>query len=96
MSGKFWILLGLIGQSGFSARFVLQWIYSEYKRRSAVPLAFWYASIFGGILLLGYAIHRRDPVFITGQAGGLLVYVRNLQMRLRESREKAPASTDVG
>jgi lipid-A-disaccharide synthase-like uncharacterized protein len=86
MSASLWLVLGFIGQAVFVGRFVLQWIYSEYKRRSVVPLAFWYASLIGGALLLLYAIHKRDPVFIVGQAGGFLVYARNLQWRLRERR----------
>jgi lipid-A-disaccharide synthase-like uncharacterized protein len=62
----------------FSARFLVQIVASERARRSVVPEAFWYLSIFGGTLLLAYAIHRQDPVFILGQAFGLIVYLRNL------------------
>lgn len=81
-----WLVIGMTGQTIFSARFLLQWIYSEYKRQSAIPMIFWYASILGGATLLGYAIHKQDPVFIIGQAGGVLIYLRNLQMRLRENK----------
>jgi lipid-A-disaccharide synthase-like uncharacterized protein len=49
-------------------------------------MIFWYASIIGGATLLGYAIHKQDPVFIIGQTGGVLIYLRNLQMRLRENK----------
>lgn len=83
-ASSIWLGLGIAGQVLFSMRFLLQWLYSELKRRSAFPMAFWYLSIVGGALLLGYAIYRRDPVFIVGQAGGLLIYARNLQWRLRE------------
>ncbi|MEO6967300.1 MAG: lipid-A-disaccharide synthase N-terminal domain-containing protein [Rhodanobacteraceae bacterium] len=92
MSGTYWLALGLVGQTIFSARFVLQWLYSEHKRQSAIPMAFWYASIIGGAILLGYAIHIRDPVFITGQAGGVLIYLRNLQLRLRETKVRKNGS----
>ena len=88
-SNAIWLVLGLVGQAIFVGRFVLQWLYSEYRKRSEVPLAFWYASLLGGGILLLYAIYRRDPVFIVGQAGGFLVYLRNLQWRLRERREMA-------
>jgi lipid-A-disaccharide synthase-like uncharacterized protein len=81
-----WLVIGMTGQTIFSARFLLQWIYSEYKRQSAIPMIFWYASILGGATLLGYAIHKQDPVFIIGQTGGVLIYLRNLQMRLRENK----------
>jgi lipid-A-disaccharide synthase-like uncharacterized protein len=87
-----WLVFGLVGQIIFTARFLLQWVYSEYKRRSAFPMAFWYASVFGGLILFCYACHKADPVFITGQTGGLLIYLRNLQLRLREKREQARAA----
>jgi len=75
---KGWLLLGFLGQAMFSGRFIVQWIASERKRASVVPTAFWWLSIAGGALLLGYALHRGDPVFIVGQTAGLAVYVRNL------------------
>jgi len=81
-----WLLVGVIGQTVFTSRFVLQWVYSERRGYSAIPLVFWYASLVGAALLLGYAIHLRDPVFIAGQSGGLLIYLRNLQLRWREAR----------
>jgi lipid-A-disaccharide synthase-like uncharacterized protein len=87
-----WLALGLIGQTVFSGRFLLQWLYSEYKRRSVIPMAFWYASIIGALLLLCYACYKKDPVFIVGQASGLLIYVRNLQMRKRDKKEPAVES----
>ncbi len=73
-----WLVIGFLGQLFFSARFILQWIYSEIKKRSIIPTSFWYFSILGGVVLLAYAIHRKDPVFIAGQSAGLLIYVRNL------------------
>lgn len=82
-----WIGIGLAGQLLFSARFIVQWIYSEKYGRSLIPLAFWYLSIGGGAVLLAYAIYRKDPVFILGQAFGLLVYLRNLHLIYRERRK---------
>jgi lipid-A-disaccharide synthase-like uncharacterized protein len=73
-----WLTVGLLGQALFSARFFVQWIASERRKRSIVPAAFWYFSVGGGITLLAYAIYRRDPVFIIGQGAGLFVYARNL------------------
>ena len=73
-----WLGVGLLGQSLFSARFLVQWIASERRRRSVVPEAFWYFSLAGGLTLLAYAIYRLDPVFIIGQFAGLFVYARNL------------------
>ena len=73
-----WIVVGFAAQALFSARFLVQIVASERARRSIVPDAFWYLSIVGGALLLAYAVHRQDPVFILGQAFGLVVYLRNL------------------
>jgi len=84
MSSYGWLTLGLIGQCIFSARFVVQWIYSERRHRSTMPMTFWYLSVAGGAILLGYAVYQRDPVFIAGQTGGLAIYLRNIQLRLRE------------
>jgi len=84
-----WLAIGFLGQALFSMRFLIQWIYSERKKRSVIPLAFWYFSLAGGITLLSYAIYRRDPVFILGQATGVFIYTRNLQLIARERRTKA-------
>jgi len=80
----FWLILGLIGQGLFSARFVIQWLASERAHRSVVPTLFWVFSILGSTVLLIYAVHRRDPVFILGQSLGLLIYGRNLYLIWRE------------
>ena len=79
-----WVLLGFVAQAMFTMRFVVQWIASEREGRSVIPLAFWFFSIGGGVLLLGYALYRRDPVFIVGQAFGVFVYLRNLYFVLRD------------
>jgi len=80
----FYMCIGFLGQLLFSARFLIQWIASERKGRSVVPLAFWIFSIMGSSLLLWYAIYRRDPVFILGQSAGLFIYLRNLHLIHRE------------
>ncbi|KDD66682.1 lipid-A-disaccharide synthase-like uncharacterized protein [Pseudomonas sp. BT76 TE3572] len=86
-----WLAIGFAGQLAFTGRFALQWLYSEYKKRSVIPVGFWYLSIVGSALLLAYAIYREDPVFIVGQSFGFIVYLRNLQLiakyRERESHE---------
>lgn len=87
-NSSFWIAVGLVGQILFTSRFLVQWIASERARRSLVPAAFWWLSLGGGATLLAYAIWRRDPVFILGQAGGLVVYLRNLVL-IRRAGEAA-------
>jgi lipid-A-disaccharide synthase-like uncharacterized protein len=85
------ILIGYVAQAMFAMRFVVQWIASERAGRSVVPTAFWVFSIGGGIMLLGYALYRKDPVFIIGQAFGVFVYLRNLQFVIRSDGQGAPA-----
>lgn len=72
------VIVGFAGQGLFAMRFILQWLSSEGQGRSVIPLAFWYFSIGGGSVLLLYAIWRQDPVIISGQGLGLLIYFRNL------------------
>ena len=76
----FWLVLGFFAQFLFSMRFIVQWIASERQKKSVVPVQFWYFSIGGSLLLLIYAIHRKDPVFILGQSMGLFIYFRNLML----------------
>ncbi len=81
-----WLVVGFLGQALFSARFIVQWVASERKKRSVIPVMFWYFSILGGTTLLVYSIHKQDPVFIFGQGGGLLIYCRNLYLIVRYHR----------
>ncbi len=73
-----WLAVGFAGQAMFTMRFVVQWIASERKKQSTIPLAFWYFSLMGGVILFSYALYRRDPVFILGQSFGIFIYLRNL------------------
>jgi lipid-A-disaccharide synthase-like uncharacterized protein len=84
-----WVVLGLVAQAFFTMRFIVQWIASERARKSVVPVAFWFFSIGGGSLLLVYALYRRDPVFIAGQALGLVVYLRNLYFIILTGRQSS-------
>jgi lipid-A-disaccharide synthase-like uncharacterized protein len=86
-----WVILGFVAQFMFTMRFVVQWIASERARRSVLPVAFWFFSVGGGVLLLVYAIYRKDPVFIAGQAFGLVIYARNLWLIFMESRRRTTA-----
>ena len=86
-----WVAFGLAGQFFFFMRFFIQWIASERRRQSVVPLAFWYFSIGGGAALLVYACYKQDIVFILGQGGGLLIYVRNLMLIYRHAKTVPPA-----
>ena len=92
-SNYFWMAVGFIGPILFSMRFFVQWIASEKKKASVVPVSFWYYSIAGGAVLLVYAIHQKDPVFIAGQGLGVVIYLRNLY--LIHSRPKKDALSKI-
>ncbi|MEX3016052.1 lipid-A-disaccharide synthase N-terminal domain-containing protein [Gymnodinialimonas hymeniacidonis] len=87
-----WVTLGFVAQAIFASRFIVQWIASERAGRSYVPIAFWYLSISGGLLMLAYAIYRADPVFILGQSTGVIVYARNLMLIRRSQKADAAAA----
>lgn len=84
-----WLLIGFLGQGIFTARFLVQWLASEKKKDSVVPVAFWWLSMGGGLTLLAYAIYREDPVIIAGQSLGVFIYVRNLMLVGKGKRRAA-------
>ena len=76
-----WLLIyGSMGQIIFTLRFVYQWIYSKRKDESLLPIGFWIISLFGSLIIVSYAIYRKDPVLILGQSTGLLAYSRNIYL----------------
>ena len=93
---QFWLVVGLAAQLMFTGRFVVQWIASEKKGMSYIPVSFWWLSVVGGGLLLCYAIYRRDPVFILGQLTGQIVYTRNLILiSRRRSQERCDEAASI-
>jgi lipid-A-disaccharide synthase-like uncharacterized protein len=87
-----WITIGFIAQFLFSMRFIVQWLATERARASIIPETFWYFSCAGGVLLLAYALYRMDPVFIVGQAAGLVIYARNIYFIWLGKRAASPAN----
>jgi lipid-A-disaccharide synthase-like uncharacterized protein len=93
MTGEqFWLSVGFLAQAFFSMRFIVQWLVSERRRHSVIPIAFWVLSVCGGLTLLTYALHRRDPVFAAGELVGTLIYLRNLQFARRARSRREPAA----
>lgn len=84
-----WIAVGFAGQALFTFRMVLQWYVSEKEKRSVIPVAFWWGSLFGGILLFVYFVWRKDIVGIVGQSTGIFVYARNLVLIHRRTASAA-------
>lgn len=105
--GDFWffeklrnplVLFGLLGQCVFMLRFVVQWLASEKRGRSYVPVAFWYFSLGGGLMLLTYGIAVQDPVWVLGQSLGIGIYSRNLyliQSRAWRRRRRAAEAAEM-
>ncbi len=91
-----WVAIGFLAQALFTMRFLVQWIASERAGKSVVPRAFWLFSIGGGLLLLIYAVYRKDPVFIVGQSLGVFIYLRNLYFVMRERRSDGRQTADDG
>ena len=89
-----WVIVGFVGQAAFFMRFLIQWIASEKRSESFIPIYFWYLSIGGGVILLIYAIHIGDPVFTLGQSCGLIVYIRNL-MLIYKNKRKATQNQEI-
>jgi lipid-A-disaccharide synthase-like uncharacterized protein len=92
LSAWFWYTLGGLGQAVFAARFLLQWVVSERRGQSVIPVPFWWFSIAGSLIVLAYAIWRKDPIFILGQSTGCIVYVRNLLLLHRRKGDSARPS----
>lgn len=86
LAGVLWVVMGLLGQALFSGRMILQWIVSERRKRSVVPVGFWWMSLAGASMLLVYFIWRRDIVGVLGQSTGWIIYTRNLYLIYRERR----------
>jgi lipid-A-disaccharide synthase-like uncharacterized protein len=91
MQDPFWASIGLLGQLFFGGRFILQWIVSEHKGESIVPVAFWYLSVVGSLMLLGYSVHIRNPIFILGFSLNTLIYLRNLHLIYRMPKNNLSA-----
>lgn len=88
----FWLILGFFGQAMFTMRFLVQWIASERKKESVIPVSFWYFSLTGGLIVLFYAIHRMDPVFILAYLPGNFIYLRNLWF-IYKKRKTSPSAS---
>lgn len=81
---NFFMALGLLGQGMFSMRFIVQWIASEKAGKSVIPFSFWLFSFGGSLLLFIYAVYKKDPVFILGQAPNIFIYSRNIWLIRKE------------
>jgi len=88
-----WHIVGFLGLAAFSARFLIQWIASERRKESVIPVAFWHLSIVGSLLLLAYALRQRDPVFILSYLFNCGIYLRNLYFIRHSRRSGTPART---
>lgn len=87
----FWLLvLGIVSQLVFTFRFIYQWLYSEQKKVSTLPMGFWLLSLVGALLILSYAFFRKDPVLFAGHGLGAIIYARNLVL-IHKDNVKSPS-----
>lgn len=84
-----WLCIGLVGQTLFMMRFIVQWVHSERHKQSLIPISFWYFSLIGGLTVLAYGFHKAEPVIILGQLPGTVVYARNLILIRRSKKTSA-------
>jgi lipid-A-disaccharide synthase-like uncharacterized protein len=91
-----WATTALVGQVIFGGRFILQWIVSEYRKRSHVPTAFWFMSLVGSLILLSYSIHIKNPVFMLGFSLNTLIYLRNLHLIYKHSQKRLETVLEKG
>ncbi len=89
-----WATTALVGQVFFGGRFILQWIVSEYKKKSHVPTAFWYISLVGSLILLAYSIHIKNPIFMLGFSLNTLIYLRNIHLIYKHSKKNEITSIE--
>ncbi len=78
------VIFGILSQLIFTMRFIVQWLDSEKHKQSQLPLSFWFMSLIGAVLILIYAIFRSDWVLIIGHCFGMIIYLRNIQLYLKE------------
>ena len=86
----FWLIFGFVGQAMFTMRFIVQWVASERRKESVIPVAFWYFSMAGGLILLAYAIRQMDPVFIAAYLLNPIIYFRNLYFIYKKKGHSSP------
>ena len=91
-----WATTALVGQLIFAGRFVLQWLVSEYKKKSHVPTAFWYISLVGGIIMLVYSVHIKNPIFMLGFSLNTLIYMRNIHLIYNHAKRNVVTATEEG
>lgn len=89
--GILWTVFGTTGGLIFYGRFYVQWIVSERKGRSVIPIAFWYMSSVGSLMLMTYAIASQSPLGALGQSLNIIIYSRNLIHIWREQGRLTPA-----
>lgn len=88
-----WKFVGWTGNVIFGARFFIQWIASERARKSVIPVGFWECSALGSLLLLVYfAIYRRDSVGVLSALFPLPIYLRNVYFVWAHRTPKHPGN----
>jgi lipid-A-disaccharide synthase-like uncharacterized protein len=91
-----WIVIGVTGQLAFFSRFLVQWLASEKAGESYIPMSFWYLSLIGSLILLVYAVHRQEPIFLLGYLPNSVVYIRNIMLIKRRGGDGSASGAPAG
>ena len=91
-----WIMIGVGGQLAFFSRFLVQWLASERAGESYIPMSFWYLSLLGSLILLVYAVHRQEPIFLLGYLPNSVVYIRNIMLIKKRGATGSPSGSPAG
>jgi lipid-A-disaccharide synthase-like uncharacterized protein len=85
------VAIGAVGQLMLNLRYVYQWIYSEKKNESVLPVGFWIISATASAMIISYSWFRNDPVLLVSQGLGIFIYVRNIIIHFRPRKVEASA-----
>lgn len=90
-----WVVVGLAGQGIFFSRVLLQWIASEKKKSIVIPITYWHLSIVGALILLVYALHQRDVVFIIAYILNVLIFTRSLVIHKNQIKRETSENREA-
>ncbi len=79
-------LVGLLGNCFWFLRFFHQWVVSERRKESVIPVMFWYWSLLGTFCLGTYFVITGNIPGTLAYAPNAFVYIRNLMLIRRKRR----------
>lgn len=87
-----WVGVGVIAQSMFACRFLIQWLVSEVNQKSVVPVIFWHLSLYASLLLTCAHLAHGEWIFAGGVGSAIPVHIRNLWLIHAGKKPASPAA----